>query len=92
MSDDFDYHKPTSARLDRDYIALALGFIPIRMCPSGRPTPKNMANCAHCGIDLKDPDNAGFCGQPVGEDGVTPQDMSVARRIMRESMARHGEA
>jgi hypothetical protein len=91
MDDGFEYSKPTQERLDKDYKALALGFLPITHCPSGRPTLKTHHNCAHCGVNLTDIANRGFCGQPLDEDG-NPQDMTVARRIMRNSMRRHGEA
>ena len=76
------YVNPTSERLDRDLIALATGYMKITKCPGGRYTVKGHV-CAHCGVDYSaDPT---FCGQPVEEDGVTPFDATVARRILRDS-------
>jgi hypothetical protein len=82
------YIRPTSARLDRDYIALARGNLRIVNCPGGRPTLKGYV-CAHCGVDFEE-ENNGFCGQPVKDDGVTPFDATIARRILRDS-AEHYE-
>jgi hypothetical protein len=45
--------------------------------------------CVHCGVDTSD--DPGFCGQPVTEDGYTPFDTTVARRIMRESEEKFSE-
>jgi hypothetical protein len=81
------YIMPTSARLDRDYIALARGNLRIVNCPGGRPTLKGEA-CAHCGVEIAD--DPKFCGQPVKDDGVTPFDATIARRILRDS-AEHYE-
>lgn len=78
------YVVPTSERHDRDLIALAMGALRITKCPGGRYTVRGSL-CAHCGSDFSaDPT---FCGQPVDEDGVTPFDTTVARRIMTDSEA-----
>jgi len=82
------YFMPTSERLDRDYIALARGYLRIEMCPSGRPTIKGQT-CSHCGVDISD--DPSFCGQPVTFDGVTPMDTTIVRRILRDSADKYGE-
>lgn len=80
---DTNYVSPTVDRDLRDLAALAQGMMPLIRCPGGRYTIRNHTVCAHCGINLYD--DPKFCGQPLAEDGYTPFDASVARRIMRES-------
>jgi len=76
-----EYIKPTEERDMRDLAALARGMVSLRRCPGGRYTPKDYV-CMHCGIDFS---GSSFCGQPLEDDGMTPFDASVARRIMQES-------
>ena len=84
MLDNVDtYPRPTDERDLRDLAALAQGMMPLTRCPGGRWTTKNNSHCAHCGISRWD--NPGLCGQPLGEDGYTPFDATVAMRIMAES-------
>lgn len=83
-----NYTPPTDERITRDLVALARGRLAIANCPSGRPTIKNQP-CAHCGVDFTD--DVGFCGQPLDEDGYTPFDATVARRIMADSARNNGE-
>jgi hypothetical protein len=82
-----DYNEPNAERITKDLVALARGRLMITECPSGRPTIKNQP-CAHCGVDFTE---EGYCGQPVDEDGFTPYDTTVARRIMAESFRNNGE-
>ena len=81
------YTKASEERVKRDLIALARGRLPLDYCPSGRPTVKGYV-CAHCGVDFE---YEGYCGQPLEEDGITPFDATVARRIMSESARKNGE-
>jgi hypothetical protein len=82
-----DYNQANEERVTRDLVALARGRMALVNCPSGRPTTKHYA-CAHCGVDFE---LEGYCGQPVDEDGFTPYDTTVARRIMAESFRNNGE-
>lgn len=85
MLDNVDtYTRPTDERDLRDLAMLAKGRLPLTRCNGGRWTDRSNI-CAHCGIDMED--NPGVCGQPLGEDGMTPFDATVAMRIMRESEA-----
>lgn len=77
-----NYIDPVPERDLRDLAALAQGRLPLARCNGGRWTDRSNI-CAHCGIDMED--NPGVCGQPLGDDGLTPFDASVAMRIMRES-------
>lgn len=87
MLDNVDtYPRPTDERDLRDLAALAQGMMPLTRCPGGRWTTKNNSHCAHCGTDLFD--DPKFCGQPLDEDGFTPFDATVARRIMRDGAGR----
>ena len=81
------YTKASEERITRDLVALARGRMMLTECPSGRPTAKYQP-CAHCGVDFRE---EGFCGQPLEEDGFTPFDATVARRIMTESARKNGE-
>lgn len=78
------YKRPNNVRDTKDLAALARGMMQLDRCPGGRYNVK-VCVCMHCGIDYTDPDNDGFCGQPVEDDGYTPFDATVARRVMRES-------
>ena len=86
-----NYVRPSLERDLRDLASLAMGMMRIARCPGGRYTTYGYV-CMHCGVDYTLAENEGFCGQPVGEDSYTPFDATVARRIMLESMAEHGEA
>lgn len=81
------YTPPTEERMKKDLVALAMGRLPLKYCPSGRPTVRGYA-CAHCGVDFE---LEGYCGQPLAEDGFTPFDTTVARRIMADSARTNGE-
>jgi hypothetical protein len=81
------YTPPSEERMTRDLVALARGRLMVTECPSGRPTIKNQP-CAHCGVDFE---LEGYCGQPLAEDGYTPFDTTVARRIMTDSARNNGE-
>lgn len=78
-----DYIEPTKERDDMDLIMLALGRLRLSRCAGGRIIEKDPDICAICGIDMRA--NPGFCGQPLQEDGYTPFDATVAKRIMDES-------
>jgi hypothetical protein len=82
-----EYNTPSEERITRDLMALARGRLILTNCPSGRPTIKNQP-CAHCGVDFA---GEGYCGQPVDDDGITPFDTTVARRIMADSFRNNGE-
>lgn len=84
------YVKPTHDRDLHDLAMLALGMMRTERCPGGRFNAKGFV-CAHCGVNYTADENEGFCGQPLKEDGSTPFDATVARRIMRESAAKFGE-
>jgi len=81
------YTKANEERVTRDLVALARGRLVLTECPSGRPSLK-WQPCAHCGVVF---DEEGYCGQPLEEDGFTPFDATVARRIMSESARKNGE-
>lgn len=81
------YTPPSEERMKKDLVALAMGRFTLSYCPSGRPTVKGYV-CAHCGVDFED---EGYCGQPLAEDGYTPFDTTVARRIMTDSARNNGE-
>ena len=81
------YTMANEERVKRDLIALARGRLILMECPSGRPTGRYQP-CAHCGVDFTE---EGYCGQPLEEDGFTPFDATVARRIMSESARKNGE-
>ena len=82
-----DYNKPSAERTTKDLVALAMGRLALTKCPSGRPTVKGYV-CAHCGVDFAE---EGYCGQPLEEDGYTPFDTTIARRIMADSFRNNGE-
>lgn len=81
------YTKASEERITRDLVALAKGRLILTECPSGRPAVRYQP-CPHCGVDFF---VEGYCGQPLGEDGFTPFDATVARRIMSESARKNGE-
>lgn len=87
---DENYTRPNHDRDVRDLVMLARGMMPLTRCPGGRFTTKGYV-CMHCGTDYTTEDNETFCGQPVEEDGMTPFDATVARRIMRESATKYDE-
>lgn len=89
MSNDNHYNKPTTEREMRDLAMIARGMLRISRCPGGRLSPYGYT-CVHCGVDFEG-DEDGFCGQPLHEDGMTPFDATVARRIMRESADKYRE-
>ena len=80
--------KPNDERDTADLAAIAQGMLTVTRCPGGRYMVKGYF-CVHCGVDTSD--DPGFCGQPVTEDGYTPFDTTVARRIMRESEEKFDE-
>jgi len=84
MSDATTYVRPTEERDTKDMVMLAQGMLRLTRCPSGRITPRGYV-CMHCGVDYTATENAGFCGQPLEDDGYTPFDATVARRIMQDS-------
>lgn len=86
------YITPNHDRDTQDLKMLAIGRLRLTRCPGGRWTDGVAtlhATCAHCGIDMRE--DSTFCGQPLNEDGYTPFDATVARRIMRDSAAKFGE-
>lgn len=83
-----NYIDPTETRDLMDLAALARGMMPLVRCPGGRYTHKSYV-CMHCGVDYTD--ETDFCGQPLREDGLTPFDATVARRIMAESEAEYDQ-
>lgn len=90
QTDTNPYVMPTRNRDLTDLAALAFGMMPIERCPGGRFNAKGYV-CMHCGVDYTRYKDSGFCGQPLKEDGFTPFDATVARRIMRESERKFSE-
>ena len=90
-----NYIDPTDERDLMDLAALAKGRLRLARCPGGRYTDISTApyltTCAHCGVSLLCAQEDSFCGQPLHEDGMTPFDATVARRIMEESAAQFDE-
>ena len=81
-----DYIEPTNERDNMDLAMLAMGRLRLTRCNGGRWVTKSNI-CDLCGTDMED--NPGFCGQPLMEDGYTPFDATVAKRIMDDSAERY---